>query len=37
MKGKKNEGKLGCIVHGATVLISRREKLNSVVRDFLAP
>jgi hypothetical protein len=36
-KEKKNEGMLVCIVHGATVLISRREKLNSVVRDLFAP
>jgi hypothetical protein len=35
--GKKNEGMLVCIVHGATVLISRHEKLNSVVLDFFAP
>jgi hypothetical protein len=35
MKEKKNEGMLVCIVHGATMLISRRKKLNSVVRDFL--
>jgi hypothetical protein len=32
---KKKEGMLVCIVHGANVLISRREKLNSVVLDFL--
>jgi hypothetical protein len=34
---KKNEGMLVCIVQGATVLISRREKLNTIVLDFLAP
>ncbi len=34
---KKIEGMLVCIVHGATVLISRHEKLNSLVLDFLAP
>jgi hypothetical protein len=37
MKENKNEGMLVCIVHGATVLISRREKLNSVVLDVFAP
>ena len=33
----KNEGMLVCIVHGAAVLIWRREKLNPGVLGFLAP
>jgi hypothetical protein len=37
LKRNKNEGMLVCIVQGATVLISRREKLNSIVLDFFAP
>ncbi len=36
-KRKEMRAMLVCIVHGATVLISRREKLNPVVLGFLAP
>ncbi len=36
LRREKNEGMV-CIVHGAAVLISRREQLNPVVLGFLAP
>jgi hypothetical protein len=36
-EGKKIESIVVCIIQGATVLTSRRRKLNSDVLDFLAP